>query len=90
MDVIEIYGGQCMPTEIGVNRRHRAGPNWDIAIGTDLSSPVEKDALWRYVRTCKPRTIIMASPCTAFGPLSHYIEQMRPEASVGLTSEPTA
>ena len=49
----------------------RVGRNFDIEFGCDLTRQEHVRELWKYVKQCKPRVIIMAPPCTAFGPWSH-------------------
>ena len=59
-DVMEVYGGEGRPTDISIHRKHRAGRDWDLVVGTDISDPAEQAALWRYIRECKPRLLVMA------------------------------
>ena len=79
VDVVELCGGAGRPLEIAIRRRMRAGRNFDLTTGVDLSQPAEVAAYWRYLRKSRPRVIVMAPPCTPFGPWAHFNKIMSPQ-----------
>ena len=80
VDIVELCGGAGRPLEIAIHRRMRAGRNFDLTTGIDLSVPDEVAAYWAYLRHCRPRVVVMAPPCTPFGPWAHFNSVMNPQA----------
>ena len=54
---MELCGGAGRPLEIAVHRRMRAGRNFDLATGVDLSDPAEVQAYWGYLNESRPRVV---------------------------------
>ena len=58
----------------------RAGPNFDLTTGVDLTDHDELAAFWKYMRLARPRVVVMGPPCTPFGPLARYNAMMNPQS----------
>mgnify|MGYP000158354039 CR=1 FL=1 len=78
VDVVELCGGAGRTLQIAIRRRMKAGRSFDLTTGVDLSQPAEVSAYWRYLRDSRPRVIVMAPPCTPFGPWAHFNKVMNP------------
>ena len=72
IDVIELFGGVGGILKACIKRRMKTGQNFDLVLGVDLSKSNEVAQLWEYVLTYKPKVVVMAPPCTAFGSWSHW------------------
>ena len=65
VDIMEIFGGQGLTTQILVRRYDvEAGHNFDLLTGFDLESKRDVDYLFRYIQEMKPAIVVMAPPCT--------------------------
>ena len=80
VDIVELCGGAGRPLEIAVHRRMKAGRNFDLTTGVDLLDPSEVQAYWAYLEHCRPRVVIMAPPCTPFGPWASFNSLMNPQS----------
>eukprot|EP00973_Karenia_brevis_P064557 8969657-Karenia_brevis.AAC.1 len=75
---MEVCGGQALTTRIAVRRKLKGGQNFDVVCGLDLMRPVHVEYLWQYLRTCCPRVIVMAPPCTALSGWSRFNRHRNP------------
>ena len=80
VDIVELCGGAGRPLEIAVHRRMRAGRNFDLTTGVNLLDPQEVQAYWSYLDRCRPRAVVMAPPCTPFGPWANLNSVMNPQS----------
>ena len=76
--MLEIFGGKAGCTKVATQRRLKTGQNQDLCAGIDLTNPRHQQLLWKLIREKRPRVIIMAPPCTAFGPWSRYNRHVNP------------
>ena len=52
---------------LAINRKMRAGPNYDLVTGTNLLDSNEVAALWLYIKKGKPKIAVPEPPCTPLG-----------------------
>ena len=93
-DVAEICGGEANSTRLLVSRRRetRAGPNFDLTTGVDLTIRSDVHMIWQYIFFCMPWIIIMVPPCRGFlgfAPINRKINRAGWERSM-LISIPLA
>ena len=80
LDVVEICGGEGGVLRLAARKHLRTGQNFDLRTGSDLTKKSDVDKLWLYLAKYKPRVIVGAPPCTAFGQWAH-INKIRAPAS---------
>ncbi|CAE6956143.1 TY1B-LR4 [Symbiodinium sp. CCMP2592] len=70
--VVELFGG-VGETSYLVAKLHglKAGVNFDICCGFNLSKARDRELVKEYVATRKPLVAVMAPPCKGFGQLQH-------------------
>ena len=77
----ERFGGEARCTRIMVKQYSEpTGPNFDLVCGCDLRNPSEQKAFWAYRSRHRCRIVVMAVPCTPFGPFSLVNARNAPEA----------
>ena len=80
LDVVEICGGVGGVLQLAIRKQMKAGINFDLRTGIDLNKQSEIDKLWAYLTRHRPRVIVGAPPCTAFGSWAKLNKQRAPEA----------
>ena len=63
-DIAELCGGAGDTAELLIKRGYSGGPNFDIICGIDLLKPQNKAYFLRYLEECKPRILLISTPCT--------------------------
>ena len=67
VDTMEVMGGEARVTQCLVRRRFKsgvkAGRNFDLVCGCDLTDEDDQKDMWTYTKRAKPLVIIMAPPC---------------------------
>ena len=61
---MEMCSGVGDTAELMVKRGYRGGPNFDMVCGIDLLKPQNKAYFLRYLEECKPRILLISTPCT--------------------------
>ena len=69
IEVMELCGGEGLTSQMCVRRSLKAGHNFEITTGTDLTVPAVQRTVLDYVRLTKPLVVVMAPRCDPFGPL---------------------
>ena len=76
VDVVEICGGVAGVSKISIRNQLKAGPNFDIVTGCDLTLPHNQMILQQYISEYQPLVVVMAPPCTAFSGWAHMNEHL--------------
>ena len=80
VEIVEICGGAGVTSYMCMKRRLRAGHNWELVTGTDLTDPAVQRKVMDYLRLAKPLVIVMAPVCTPYGPLGNWNRTIHREA----------
>lgn len=75
-DVAELFGGDGNTINLSIKRKLVGGRNFDLTTNINLLDESEVAGLWKYLIEHAPRVVVVAPPCTAFGPWS-YINRKR-------------
>ena len=75
-----MFGGKGGTTRVAFTKGLKVGENFDLVTAVDLTQPSQASKLLAYVQAHRPGVIVMAPPCTAFGPWAH-INQWRHRAA---------
>ena len=78
-DLVEVFGGEGGVTRLAIKRKLKSGGNLDLVSGCDLSKQSDIQTLLKYLRKAKPLVVVLAPPCTAFGPWSNFNKTHAPE-----------
>ena len=78
-EIVELCGGDANSSKACVRRRLKAGHNFDIACGVDLTHKPSQLKVLTYIRTAKPLVVVMAPVCLPYGPLGTQNRTMYPE-----------
>ena len=70
-DVCEIAGGTARTSTILVRCRVRAGKNFDLCTGVDMTNPQEQKAFMQFRANRGVQVVIMSPICSPFGGWSH-------------------
>ena len=78
--VVELFGG-VGETSYLIAKLHglKAGVNFDICCGFNLSIARDRELVKSYIATRKPLVAVMAPPCKGFGQLQHLNKVINPE-----------
>ena len=78
--VVELFGG-VGETSYLIAKLHglKAGVNFDICCGFNLSMARDRELVKSYIATRKPLVAVMAPPCKGFGQLQHLNKVINPE-----------
>ena len=82
-DVSELCGGACDTGYLLVRRGFQHGDNFDIVAGFNMRSTQDVDYLWQYLEQCRPRIMLISTPCTGmkgFVALNRVINPLRTTA----------
>ena len=67
VDVVELMGGEARTTQCLIRRRFRhgfrAGKNFDMVCGIDLTNRRDIDGLWCYLQRSRPLVVVISPPC---------------------------
>ena len=80
LDIVEICGGTARTSVIAIRKGLVAGDNFDLVCSCDLNSPINQQKVLSYIKEHRPLIVVMAPTCTPFGPMSHLVRRMSPEA----------
>ena len=80
VEIVELFGGEGLTSQMCVRRRLRAGHNFELITGVDLSDPSAQLKVLGYIRVAKPLVVVMAPVCTPYGPLGVWNQNVHPEA----------
>ena len=79
--LMELFGGAAETSHLLVKLHGlKAGTNFDMTAGFDMSVKEDVTAMRRYVHEHEPLVILMGPPCKGFGPLQSLNRVIHPEA----------
>ena len=75
-----ICGGEARTTRLAVRQRYETGPNFDLVCNIDLTKKGDAQQTYAFFDCNKVLVAVMAPICSCFGPISHMIWKVTPEA----------
>ena len=79
IDIAEVCGGVGRTTKIGIRRKLKCGPNFDLVCNCDLTVPADQESCLKYFKNHHVLVAILAPICGPFGPMSHLNWHLHPE-----------
>ena len=79
--VCELFGGDGVTSTLCSRRLGlSSGRNFNLTCGVNLLAPADITRLWAYLSDSRPDVVIMAPPCTGFGPWMYLNRIIHPDA----------
>ena len=78
--ISEICGGEARATQLAVRQRYKTGPNFDLVCNVDLTKKEDAHQAYVFFDRNKVLVAVMAPICSCFGPISHMLWKVTPEA----------
>ena len=80
VEIVELCGGEGLTSRLCVRRQLRAGHNFELLTGADLTDSATQTKVLGYLSVAKPLVVVMAPICTPYGPLGSRNRVLHPEA----------
>ena len=81
-DIAEVCGGVARTTRVGVRRKLRCGPNFDLVTGCDLCTKEGQHQCFRFFQNNLVLVAILAPVCGPYGPLANLNWHLHPAAMI--------
>ena len=80
VEIVELFGGEGLTSRLCVRRKLKAGHNFELLTGVDLSDSKTQSRVLGYLRAARPLVVVMAPVCSPYGPVGMWNQQIHPEA----------